>query len=150
MVDQSEWRCARQTRKPASTADQFIPYEEGEPASILTEKYNAPLVMHPGEIDALIQDIVVDMRACTSNPQASAIEFENMLQTFRHDWRCLWSLYGQSREGWNHYENLIKAVRLPRVNLKLASNQGSAMRTFSARVLNAALNVSLADQYRLE
>ena len=150
MVDQSEWRCARQTRKPASTADQFIPYEEGEPASILTEKYNAPLVMHPGEIDALIQDIVVDMRACASNPQASAIEFENMLRTFRHDWRCLWSLYGQSREGWNHYENLIKAVRLPRVNLKLASNQGSAMRTFSARVLNAALNVSLADQYRLE
>lgn len=70
-----------------------------------------------------------------------------MLQNFRHEWRRLWSLYGQSREGWSHYENLIKSVRLPSEKLKLASNQGSAIRTFSARVLNAALNVSLADQY---
>jgi len=146
-VDGSEWRCARQTRKPATVADRFVAYEDGKPVSILTEQYNAPVVMHPGEIDALVLDILFDMRAHSGNDVSSAIEFENVLQTFRHEWRRLWSLYGQSREGWPHFENLIKGVRLPSSQLVLSSNQGSAIRTFSARVLNAALNVSLAGQY---
>lgn len=148
MVSESEWRCARQVKKPATIEDRFIPFEAGKTVTILTEQYNAPLVMHPGEVDALIQDIIEDMRAHPDNPGDSALEFEKMLQTFRNDWRRLWSLYGQSREGWGNYEQLIKNVRLPPVNLKLASNQGSAMRTFAARVLNAALNVSLANQYQ--
>lgn len=148
MVDDSEWQCAEQKRKPAIIKDRFIPYESGKSVTILTEQYNAPLVMHPGEVDALIEDIIQDMRAHAGNPEPGASDFEKMLKTFRSDWRRLWSLYGQSSEGWSHYNRLIKGVRLPSVKLKLASNQGSAMRTFAARVLNAALNVSLAEQYR--
>ncbi len=148
MVGESEWRCARQTRKPATATDQFVPFEEDKSVSILTEKYNAPLVMHPGEVDALVQDIIFDMRAHSGNHKSIAIQFEIMLQNFRFEWRRLWSLYGQSSEGWPHYEKLIAGIRMPPTQLKLASNQGSAMRTFSARVLNAALNVSLADQYQ--
>lgn len=147
MIDDSEWRCAKQIQKPATIEDRFIPYEPGNSVKILTEQYNAPLVMHPGEVDALIQDIIWDMRAHADNPEPSASDFEKMLRTFQSDWRRLWSLYGQSPEGWSHFEKLITGIRLPSVNLKLASNQGSAMRTFAARVLNAALNVSLADQY---
>jgi len=146
-VAESEWRCARQTRKAASVEDRFIPYEEGKAVSILTEQYNAPLVMHPGEIDALIQDIVFDMRAHPGNQQQSAMEFENVLHDFRFQWRRLWSLYGQSPDGWPHYEDLIHSVRIPSTKLLLASNGGSAIRTFSARVLNAALNTALAQQY---
>lgn len=148
IVSQSEWGCARQTRKASTLEDRFIRFEEGKPVTILTEQYNAPLVMHPGEVDALIKDIIEDMRAHSGNPAESALEFEKMLQTFCKDWRRLWSLHGQSREGWSNYERLIKSIRLPPVNLRLASNQGSAMRTFAARVLNAALNVSLEAQYR--
>lgn len=147
-VGESEWRCSRQTRKPASRADQFIAFEEGRTVSILTERYNAPLVMHPGEVDALIMDIVVDMRAFRGNPPAAMHDFEMMLQHFRLEWRRLWSLYGQTGEGWPHFDSLIKSVQLPSAQLKLASNHGLAIRTFSARVLNAALNVALAEQYR--
>jgi len=148
LVGASEWRCSRQTRKPATTADQFIAFEEGKSVTILTEQYNAPLVMHPGEMDALIMDIVFDMRAHGGNHGPSMNQFERTLQNFRFDWRRLWSLYGQSSEGWRHYEKLIKKVRLPQVQLLLASNHGSATHTFGARVLAAALNVSLAEQYR--
>jgi hypothetical protein len=146
-VGESEWRTAKQIRKPASVADQFVSFEDGKSVEILTEKFNAPLVMHPGEIDALVQDIVMDMRAHTGNQRQSAFEFELMLQNFRTEWRRLWSLYGQTEDGWQHYDALIKSTRLPSSRLLLASNQGSAIRTFSARVLNAALNTSLADQY---
>ncbi len=147
LVGESEWRCVRQTKKPAIAADRAVPYKEGESVSILTEQYNAPLVMHPGEIDALTQDIALDLRAHRGNNPQIAMQFEVMLQNFRFEWRRLWSLYGQSEEGWPHYEKLIQSVRLPPEKLLLASNQGSAIRTFTARVLNAALNVSLAPQY---
>ncbi len=148
MVGQSEWRCVSQTRRAATAPDRFIPFEEGKSVSILTEQFNAPLVMHPGEIDALVQDIAFDMRAHKANDRQSAIQFEIMLQNFRCEWRRLWSLYGQKSEGWPHYESLINSIRLPSTKLLLSSNNGSAIRTFSARVLNAALNVSLADQYQ--
>jgi hypothetical protein len=148
MVGESEWRCAKQTRKPAIADDQFIGYEVGKSAAIMTERYNAPLVMHPGEVDALVQDIIFDMRAHQGNDRQSAMQFEMVLQDFRCEWRRLWSLYGQSSEGWGHYDSLIKTIRLPSSKLRLSSNDGYAIRTFSARVLNAALNVSLAEQYQ--
>jgi hypothetical protein len=146
-IGKSEWRCVRQVRKPATATDQFVTFDEGKSVTILTEQYNAPLVMHPGELDALIQDIVFDMRACGSNDRQAAVAFELVLQDFRCEWRRLWYLYGQSSDGWSHYEKLIKEFRMPHAKLQLASNRGSAVRTFSARVLTAALNVSLADQY---
>lgn len=150
MVGASEWRGAGQRHKPASIGDRFIDYDPNGDAAILTEKYNAPLVMHPGEIDALIADIVHDLRACTANAVPAARAFQKTLQDFRLEWRRLWSLYGQSRAGWVHYDKLIKNVRLPVEQLLLASNLGSATYTFQARVLSAALSVSLADQFLSE
>ena len=147
MVGAAEWRGAGQGRKPATVEDRFIPYEQGSNATILTEQYNAPLVMHPGEIDALTTDIIYDMRGVRENHGPAMREFEITVQNFRCEWRRLWLLYGQSREGWTHYEKLIKSVRMPRVHLRLASNEGSATHTFGARVLASALNVALADQY---
>lgn len=148
VVGASEWRNAAHTLKPASINDQFIPFEKDKDATILTENYNAPLVMHPGEIDALTADIIYDMRAYRGNPGPPVQAFERTMHEFRLEWRRLWSLYGQSEKGWVHYENLIKNVQLPRVRLLLASNEGSAIHTFGARILAAALSVSLASQYQ--
>jgi len=147
-VGQSEWRCANQVHKPANRRDLFIPFEEGKSVEILTEQFNAPLVMQPGEIDALITDLIVDMRGFRGNHPAAVNEFERALQHFRCEWRRLWSLYGPHEEGWPHYEQVIKNVRIPQTQLILASNLGSANHTFRARVLTAALNVNLAEQYR--
>jgi len=147
LVGQSEWRCAKQTKRPATAADSLLEFESDKSVSILTEQFNAPLVMHPGEVDALTKDIAMDLRAHPGNNRQVAIAFEVMLQDFRCEWRRVWSLHGQTREGWPHYRALIESVRLPSAKLLLASNNGSAIRTFSARVLNAALNESLAEQY---
>ena len=146
-VAASEWRGATQVRKPASISDRYIPFDKDGDAEILTENYNAPLVMHPGEVDALTIDIIHDMRACSSNPGPPLHAFERTMHEFRLEWRRLWSLYGPSEKGWVHYESLIRNVQLPRAHLMLASNQGSAAHTFGARVLMAALSVSLAEQY---
>ena len=148
LVGASEWRNAAHVHKPASVNDEFVSFDPEKEVTILTEKFNAPLVMHPGEIDALILDIIYDMRAFRGNPGPQAQALEKTMHDFRFEWRRLWSLYGQSEEGWPHYEKAIKKVQLPRVPLLLASNQGSATHTFGARVLGAALSVSLADQFQ--
>lgn len=148
LVGESEWRCADQQLKPASIDDVFIPYEQGKQVTILTEQYNAPLVMHPGEVDALVGDIVIDMRAHPANRGPVPSEFEKTMLEFRSEWRRLWLLYGQSEAGWAHFGKLIRDLRIPQVHIPLASNEGSATHTFGARVLAAALNTSLAQQYR--
>ena len=61
------------------------------------------------------------------------------------EWHRLWSLFGESSEGWPHFREPIESVRLPSTPLLLASDGGSVIRMFGARVLNAALDESLAD-----
>jgi hypothetical protein len=146
-VSASEWRCAHAQQKPASIEDRFIPFEERKVISILTEQFNAPLVMPPGEVDALIADIIVDMRASPGSGGLIQSGFEKTMLDFRAEWRRTWSLFGQSQSGWPHYEKLIRDLRIPQVHLPLASNGGSATHTFRARVLTAALNITLAPQY---
>jgi hypothetical protein len=147
LVDSSEWRREEGCIKPATVEDQSLPFEEDKEVRILTEQYNAPLVMHPGEVDALTMDIVSDMRAHQENPASAMKAFEKAVHDFRLDWRRLWYLYGPSREGWAHFEALIRSVQLPAEHLRMASNGGPATYAFQARILTAALNVSLADEY---
>ncbi len=148
LVGASEWRCSERQIKPASIDDTFVPFEEGKQVSILTEQFNAPLVMHPGEVDALVSDIVFDMRAHPANSGPVQSNFEKTMLEFRSEWRRLWLLHGQGEAGWPYFEKLIRDLRIPQVHIPLASNEGSATHTFRARVLAAALNTSLAQQYR--
>jgi hypothetical protein len=147
-VAASEWRSSDGLQKPAGIEDNFVAYEEGRKVSVLTEQFNAPLVMQPGEVDALIADIVIDMRSHPGNTLPVHLNFERTMLEFRADWRRLWSLYGQGPEGWSHYQELIQSLRIPQLQIPLASNGGSATHTFKARVLAAALNTPLAEQYR--
>jgi hypothetical protein len=99
-------------------------------------------------VDALVVDIVIDMRAHPGNTLPVHMNFERTMLEFRADWRRLWSLYGQGPDGWPHYQKLIQSLRIPQLQIPLASNGGSATHTFKARVLAAALNTPLANQYR--
>jgi Aspartyl/Asparaginyl beta-hydroxylase len=149
MVDSAEWRSAKQPGKPASVPDRIIKYDGEAAADVQTENFNAPLVMGPGEVDALTTDISVDMHAFDGNQPQPMQRLDDAMKDFRFEWRRLWSLFGQSRQGWPHYEKLLHEAqqRLPRLPVYLASNGGSATHTFGQRVLAAALNTGLADQY---
>lgn len=143
----SEWRSDLGVRKPAAVMDRFLPYEQDKESEIITENYNAPLVMNPGEVDAIIAEILADMRACQGNSAQAANFFEKSMFEFRLEWRRIWLLYGPSREGWVHYQALLDRVQLPRAGLTLASNGASPVHAFGAKILASALCISLADQY---
>ena len=129
----------------------FITYESGKTPSILTEQYNAPLVMSPGELDALVCELLDDISVNARNSKHDVAGYTAIVNDFRHDWRSLWSLYGFSRKGWGSYKSLIDVAgnRLSAEigDVALTSNKASARQTFQARILYAALNTELADQY---
>jgi hypothetical protein len=147
IVAESEWRCAKQCSKPATIEDRHLPFDENKAVTILTEQYNSPMVMHPGEVDALVLDLVNDMKAFQENPVPAMNAFEQAVQDFRYDWRRLWYLFGQSRAGWGHYSDLLRSVQLPPEELRVASNHGSAAHIFLVRIHRVALNVELSDSY---
>lgn len=84
----------------------FISYESAKSVIINTEKFNFPLVMHPGEVDGLVEALKADIHSCETNNVQKAAVFCESLDYFKKDWRQLWSQYGTDQEGWPMYHRL--------------------------------------------
>lgn len=128
----------------------LIPYDEFANRKILKEKFNGPLVMSPGEVDALSLDILNDAQKNPNNNAQAMALFEKLVNDFRWSWRRVWSLHGHLESGWPEYEALIQGVTRPIQPVFLASNNQPAYRTFLARVLGSAFNKQVAQLYGIE
>ncbi len=115
---------------------------------ILTEKYNSPLVMAPGEMDGLAQDLIEDLQSTPGNDPALVDEMITKVRGFCHQWRCLWSLYGFTENGWPHYHGLRKHAYESVMHLDKAlklSNGTQAPRMFLHCMIDPALNLEVKD-----
>ena len=128
----------------------FISYDETANREIAKEKFNGPLVMSPGEVDALSLDILNDAKSNPENNAQAIALFEKLINEFRWEWRRVWSLHGHQESGWPEYEALINGVQRPQQPVFLASNNQPGYRTFLARVLGSALNKQVAALYGIE
>jgi len=104
--------------------------------------------MSPGEVDALVLDIIEDLQAADGMEPLAVARFCEVLNHFRWNWRTNWSLHGPTQAGWAGYQALRKQTRqmLAGISslLTLASNRSDAVQVFSDRVLTASLNPHLA------
>ena len=150
------WECVSQSERPCDVAgqalveDQFVAYQPGRPVQILTERYNATPVKSPGEVEGLINDLLLDIAAAPDNPADAVVEYQRQLRRFAQDWRMLFSLYGYETAGTAHYSGLINAaaaeLQACPMQVKTASNGQDARSIFLHRVLDAALEPArLAD-----
>ncbi len=126
----------------------FIPYTPGRKPKVRTERHNSHVVMAPGEVDALLMDLVNDVRMNVS-ADASCVEgFIRSVNRFRLEWRETWYLYGTSPAGWPKFQLLIQQLLSAVVPLEdrlaLATNQADAVITLKMRVLSVALNTEYA------
>ena len=130
----------------------YIPYVEGKKTTILTEKYNSPVVMTPGEVDYLVTDIINDLLENQQNDQMPMQRFARIANQFRQNWRTVWSLHADTREGWSKYDALIgrasTLVKSMRAKLTLKSNDASVYQVFRDRILGSVLNPNLASHHR--
>jgi len=149
LVDAAE----RPTEGPAQPgqAPRFVAYEPGKAVNIVTEQFNVPVVMSPGEVDGLTSDIVNDLKQHPGNNPEAVRRFGKIVDHFRQDWRQVYGVHGPSRSGWTYYEQLVdgavQSVQTMNADLLLASNSANAANTLCARVLWPAFNREMAKYY---
>lgn len=146
------WQTVRRMERLDPIADaqaiEPVPFEPGRQADISTEQYNVAPVMAPGEMDALVREVIDDFAASSKNDPALVDSYRELLLDFARDWRALWLSYGYRRDGWPHYEAALDGVRrrLHPQNRALVteSNDIGVNPIVVQRILNAAL---APDQY---
>lgn len=126
----------------------FIPYNPGSQPKVLTERHNSSVVMAPGEADALLIDLLDDVRANQASDATRVEVFVRSVDRFRREWRETWYLNGSEPAGWPKFQllmhQLLSAVVPLEDRLTLASNQADAVTTLKMRVLSPALNTEHA------
>lgn len=113
------WAAVRQMQQYDPVSDReafaehsrFIGFDEKADAEVLTENYNISPVMSPGELDALVREVVEDFTANPQNDARLVANYRQLLTDFAKDWRELWHLYGYRREGWPLYRAAIEGVQ---------------------------------------
>ena len=125
----------KRTREP-----RFLAYDPGAQPQILTERFNAAPVMPPAEVEQLMFDLLADLAPADARPESAKAtgQFVGIMIEFCHDWRSLWSLFGDAPDNRGPYEQLLAATRkriaqLPPV--RIASTGYSAQAVLQARVL---------------
>ncbi len=127
-----------------------IPVQPDAKPVIHTETYNTPLVMTPGEMDGMAQELFSELTAGKGNDQQLVTDFRLHVEQFCQDWRVLWTQYGMSEAGWPHYHQMrdkaYAAVREYEDKLTLA-NGTQATRMYLFCMIDPALNVEVAQQF---
>jgi hypothetical protein len=130
---------------------QYLPYEPGAEARIVTERFNVQPVMSPGEVDFLTHDLIADFAALPDNDPEGVAFYRKRMLGFCKDWRALWYRYGLHRPGWPHYARLVAQTSrsLPEFDppLLVRNRMCGARAAFGGRVLAVALARDVYEEF---
>ena len=139
------WQTVRQMEKleNSNVEPKLIPFKQGKSASIRTEKYNVSPIMAPGELEAMVTELIDDFSANPNNPAALVKEYQTLLESFAKDWRALWLQYGWEQSAVAHYRKLLtQTVQQLHPNpraLTTSKNDVGINPIFMQRIIRAAL-----------
>ncbi|MEX2525711.1 MAG: aspartyl/asparaginyl beta-hydroxylase domain-containing protein [Gammaproteobacteria bacterium] len=153
------WRTVRYMQKLDTNKDaaelnnliREIPYQPGVETEITTETINTAPVMAPGEIDAMINELIRDLQAHPENDTTMLEQYRVLLTDFARDWREIWLQYGMQPVAVPRYRHLIEqtAAQLhPNRRILVASSNGiGANAIIMQRILNPALAPEMYDYF---
>ncbi len=87
---------------------QHIPYVENASPEIRTELFNVAPVMSPGELEAIVRELISDFWDNADNDKQIAEHYRNLLTDLAKDWREVWHLHAFHEDGFPHYQRLLK------------------------------------------
>lgn len=116
MGNERFWDLARRGQWENFEKPQAAPilrHQPGAAAPLLMERFNVAPVMPPAEVEALVGNICSDLGIRSEGPEAQAAvgQYVMILHAFASEWRQLWSLFGDTPEGWPHYATLRDSAR---------------------------------------
>jgi len=129
---------------------ELMPFQSKKKVRIKTERFNMPVVMSAGEVDALVEGVVDDVCSVNGNSVNSVDDFVRIVSFFRFKWRSIWSVHGDEKTGWLDYESLIARTNkgLFEINSPLMSNKSVASEVMNGRVVSVAFNPDLYDGHQ--
>lgn len=133
--------------------------DESEPVSIAyqrtkerinleLEKHNVPVVMSAGEVDAMLDVLVQDVRSnAGDNNDDDVARFVKVANSFRQGWRSIWSMHGTAMSGWSDYQGLVEKTQKQLLGFQspLLSNRSVANQVMVARILSVAVNPEFSE-----
>ena len=146
------WRMVRSVQRDADISEpKRVTFNENLNPTLMTERFPAAPVMAPGEMSAIVTELMVDCSANPDNDQAVLEYYHDLLFDLVHDWRNHWSLYGFMAEGIEGYQKLLQKAQAalkpdPRV-LVTQSNKVGINPIINQRLLAAALKPSRASEF---
>ena len=152
------WKMVRQALQAGSDKDNssgrkfdFLPYEPGRQMDIHTENYNISPVMAPGEIDALVAELVREFSDHPHNDPGLVERYRLILTDFASDWRETWHRYGIGKQGLPHYRRLLDRLKgelhPERRALLISANDIGVNPVIIQRILRAALAPEVREQF---
>jgi len=128
-----------------------VPFGAEKQVTIETEQYNTAPVMSPGEVDALVAELVRDFTDNPNNDVRLVTRYTELLTDFKKDWRETWHRYGYQKSGWPHYQRVIETLQQqldpnPRA-LVTQSNEVGVNPIIVQRILRSALATERYDQF---
>lgn len=140
-----------QSADAAPVTARQLPFDAAAEPNVRTERYNVSPIMSPGELDALIAELIRDFEGNAANDAALVARYRRQLITFTKDWREVWLEYGFERVGWARYQAAIDRLtaslhRNPRA-LTTASNDVGVNPIIMQRILRPALAVDKMSQF---
>ena len=149
MVNNSEVPGIQRSTSPTN----HLEFIDNSDPKILLERFNAPLVMAPGELESLISDLKSEIHNNAKNNKESISNFEQIVDNFASDWRRLWCLYGTTEQGWPLYHQLRdRTFQLARNfdNKLQLIHGGSALQMLIQCIIDPALSPEVAELYNVE
>ena len=134
------WRTVR-TAPEMQAID--VPFDESLVSNLRTEQFPVAPVMAPGEMLAIVEQLLSDCEANPDNNPEIMTRYRHLLLDLVHDWREIWGLHGFAEPAFAHYRQILQrtASQLapdPRV-LVTASNKVGINPVINQRILAAAL-----------
>ena len=121
-------------------------FDPARETNLLTERISLPAIMPPGEVDLLVLDLRAELTAAGGSAEHTRrfVEFHQMLDALRRDWRQLYSLFGDAPSGWPEFTKLRDSVRAAAPSLGeglfMKTNRVAAHTVLEARLLRAVIS----------
>ena len=146
------WQMVRQVqRSEVPMTPQVTAFEPDLKPELITERFPFAPIMAPGEMSAIVAELLDDCRANPANDPHMLNYYHDVLFDLVHDWRRQWSLYGLTPEGIAGYQGLLQRTRSalqenPRILVTQSNNVGINP-IIVQRVLGAALQPRRAAEF---
>ena len=146
------WRMVRSVQRDVNLGElKRVTFDQNLTPTLMTERFPAAPVMAPGEMSAIVTELMADCAANPDNDIAVLEYYHDLLFDLVHDWRNHWSIYGFMAEGIEGYQRLLtqapEALKPDSRVLVTQSNKVGINPIIKQRLLAAALRPSRAKEF---